>query len=202
MANKILRINSSLFGNNGASTQIIDNLVEQLSAKLTHVEVITRDFSTQAIPHVDGEWIGALMTPEQDKSDEQIAKTQFSDKLIAEVKEADYLVIAAPMYNFNVPSMLKAWFDHLARAGVTFKYTENGPVGLMADKPVFVVTTRGGMHKDTSRDTEVQFIRTFLNFIGLTQIEFIYAEGLNMQDNKEKALVEAEQQVKQAVATV
>ncbi|WP_016955593.1 FMN-dependent NADH-azoreductase [Catenovulum agarivorans] len=202
MANKILRINSSLFGNNGASTQIIDNLVEQLSAKLTHVEVITRDFSTQAIPHVDGEWIGALMTPEQDKSDEQIAKTQFSDKLIAEVKEADYLVIAAPMYNFNVPSMLKAWFDHLARAGVTFKYTENGPVGLIADKPVFVVTTRGGMHKDTSRDTEVQFIRTFLNFIGLTQIEFIYAEGLNMQDNKEKALVEAKQQVKQAVETV
>ena len=202
MANKILRINSSLFGNNGASTQIIDNLVEQLSAKLTDVEVVTRDFSTQAIPHVDGEWISALMTPEQDKSDEQIAKTQFSDKLIAEVKEADYLVIAAPMYNFNVPSMLKAWFDHLARAGVTFKYTENGPVGLIADKPVFVVTTRGGMHKDTSRDTEVQFIRTFLNFIGLTQIEFIYAEGLNMQDNKEKALVEAKQQVKQVVATV
>lgn len=202
MIKKILRINSSLFGNNGASTQIIDNLVAQLTTKLADVEVVTRDFSTEAIPHVDGAWIGALMTPEQDKSVEQIAKTQFSDKLIAEVKEADFIVIAAPMYNFNVPSMLKAWFDHLARAGVTFKYTETGPVGLIADKPVYVVTTRGGMHKDTTRDTEVQFIKTFLNFIGLTQVEFIYAEGLSMQEHKEGALAEAYKQVSQVIAAV
>ncbi|EWH09964.1 Flavodoxin-like fold subfamily protein [Catenovulum agarivorans DS-2] len=202
MSKKILRVNSSLFGNNGSSTQIIDNLVKQLADKLGETNVVTRDFSKEPVPHLDGEWVSALMTPAAEKSAEQSAKTQVSDTYIAEVVEADYIVIAAPMYNFNVPSMLKAWFDHLARAGVTFKYTENGPVGLVDDKPVYVVTTRGGMHKGTDRDTEVQFIRTFLAFIGLTQVEFIYAEGLNMQAHKEQALENAKEQVSQLVEAV
>lgn len=195
----VLKIDSSLFGENGVSSQLNQKVVAELSEKYSDLAVINRSFSEQAIPHLDGDWIQALSTPEASRSAEQQQKVDFSDGLINEVKQADILVIGLPMYNFNIPSMLKAWIDHIARAGVTFKYTEQGPVGLLNGKQVYLVTTRGGVHKDSARDTQIQFVTTFLNFIGLTEIEVVYAEALNMQGHREPSIARAEQQIAELV---
>ncbi|KMT65775.1 FMN-dependent NADH-azoreductase [Catenovulum maritimum] len=195
----VLKIDSSLFGENGVSSQLNQKVVAELSEKYSDLAVINRSFSEQAIPHLDGDWIQALSTPEASRSAEQQKKVDFSDGLINEVKQADILVIGLPMYNFNIPSMLKAWIDHIARAGVTFKYTEQGPVGLLNGKQVYLVTTRGGVHKDSARDTQIQFVTTFLNFIGLTEIEVVYAEALNMQGHREPSIARAEQQIAELV---
>lgn len=100
--------------------------------------------------------------------------------------------MGVPMYNFGVPSVLKAYFDHIARAGITFRYTANGPVGLLEDRPVYILAARGGLYAGTANDSQTPFIRSFLGFIGLKNLHFVYAEGLNMGDNqKESSLEEA-----------
>jgi len=115
--------------------------------------------------------------------------------------QADAIVLGVPMYNFGVPSQLKAYFDQIARAGVTFKYTETGPVGLLEDKPVYVLAARGGLHKDQPTDSQTGFLKTILGFVGLQNVQIIYAEGLNMGDAaKAEALQQAEQAMKKAVA--
>ncbi len=195
----VLKIDSSVFGEHGVSTQLANELVEQLKGQNPELTVIQRRFADQAVPHVDGEWIQALMTDAAERSQAQQDKVDYSDNLINEVKSADALVITLPMYNFNVPSMLKAWFDHIARAGVTFKYTETGAVGLVEDKPVYLITTRGGVHKGTAADTQIQFVKTFLNFIGLTKVEVVYAEALNMGDTREPSIDSAKQEIAELV---
>ncbi|WP_017446010.1 FMN-dependent NADH-azoreductase [Gayadomonas joobiniege] len=191
MKTKLLRIDSSVFGEQGVSTQLIDHLIKQKQAAGQQLAVTHRSFSEQAIPHLDAKWIQALATDQKERSEQQKQQVAFSNRLIDEVMAADEIVIALPMYNFSLPSMLKAWFDHIARAGTTFKYTEKGPVGLVEDKPVYLVTTRGGQHKDTARDTQISYVKTFLAFIGLTQVHVIYAEGLNMQATRDSGLAEA-----------
>lgn len=198
----LLRIDSSLFAEHGVSTQLASYIERVLIHEHPELEVVHRSFAEQAIPHVDGSHLQALMTAAQERSDEQAEQVAFSDTLIAELKEADALVLTAPMYNFQIPSMLKAWFDHIARAGETFKYTENGPVGLIANKPVYVISTRGGLHQGQEHDTMETFLKTVLAFVGLTQVEFIYAEGLNMgEQGKEQGIAAAEQVIDQLVAT-
>lgn len=195
----ILKIDSSIFGENGVSTQLANALIEQLKTKHNHIDVIQRRFAEQEIPHFDASWIEALSTNEAERSQAQQDKVNFSDKLIAEVQAADVLVLTAPMYNFNVPSMLKAWFDHIARAGVTFKYTEQGPVGLIKDKPVYLLTTRGGIHKGKAEDTQIQFVKTFLNFLGLSNIQVVYAEALNMSGHRELSIEAAKQNIAELI---
>lgn len=195
----ILKIDSSIFGENGVSTQLANELIEQLKTKHTELEVIQQRFAEQAIPHFDASWIEALSTNEAERTQVQQDKVSFSDKLIAQVQAADALIITAPMYNFNVPSMLKAWFDHIARAGVTFKYTEQGAVGLLNDKPVYLITTRGGIHKGKPEDTQIQFVKTFLNFIGLNNIEVVYAEALNMNGHREPSIDAAKQDIAELI---
>ncbi|MCU4674891.1 NAD(P)H-dependent oxidoreductase [Catenovulum sp. 2E275] len=195
----ILKIDSSLFGEHGVSTQLANSLIEQLKIKHPQLSVIQRRFADQAVPHFDASWIQALSTEAEQRSSEQQQKVDYSDSLIDEVKQADALVITLPMYNFNVPSMLKAWFDHIARAGVTFKYTETGPVGLVDDKPVYLITTRGGVHKGAAHDTQIQFVKTFLNFIGLTQTQVVYAEALNMGEQREPSIDTAKQEIAELV---
>ena len=187
----LLRLDTSLFSEKGVSTQLSDKLVSNLREENTNLKVIHRNFAEQAIPHLDGEWLQALMTSSEKRNENQQAKVDFSDQLIAELQEADTVVIGLPMYNFSIPSMLKAWFDHIARAGTTFKYTSTGSEGLLGDKKVILVTTRGGIHKDQASDTQIPFVKTFLGFIGLNNIDIIYAEGLNMGDNMRDTAIES-----------
>ncbi|MBU2984940.1 NAD(P)H-dependent oxidoreductase [Saccharophagus degradans] len=181
----ILHVESSLFGEGGVSSQLSTELVAKLQNKYadanTGVNVVKRNLAADPIPHLDLATITAIGE----------GKPVIGDTLIQELKDADILVLGVPMYNFGVPSGLKAWFDHIARAGSTFKYTETGPVGLLENKKVYVVTSRGGYHKDAASDVEVPFLKTFLGFLGLSDVEFIYAEGLNLSGKREQGLADA-----------
>jgi FMN-dependent NADH-azoreductase len=188
----ILVINSSISGSNGNSNKLVQFLLAQLSgAQVTEI-----DLNAQPVPHLEMSEIGAWMTPAAERSSEQQALAARSDELIAKVEAADAVVFGVPMYNFALPSQLKALLDRLARAGVTFKYTETGPVGLLKDKPVIFALARGGIYANTPADSQVPFLKTFFNFIGLTQLHFVYAEGLNMgPEAAEKGLAAAQQQL-------
>lgn len=186
MSQNILTIEASLFGQQGVSTELLKVLQDHLSSFLPESELITRNVMDGTLPHFDGSTMAAIGE----------GKAQLADTLIEEVKAADYLLLAAPMYNFFIPSQLKAWFDHIARAGVTFRYTEEGPVGLLSDKKVYVVLSFGGKHKDQVTDTQSTYLRTMLGFIGLKDVEFIYAEGLSMGgDTKQQSIAKAKQQI-------
>ncbi|MCP5161495.1 MAG: NAD(P)H-dependent oxidoreductase [Hahellaceae bacterium] len=192
----LLHLNTSLFAAQGASHQLSKELVQQLLKQSPASKVIYRDFAEQSVPHLDGHWLTAISTAAHERSTEQAEKAAYSDQLIKELQTADTLVIGLPMYNFGVPSMLKAWFDHVARAGTTFKYTETGPVGLLTNKKVYLVATRGGIHKDQASDIQIPFVKTFLNFIGLSDVEVIYAEGLNLSgDHRAQAFHTAREQI-------
>ncbi len=186
----ILQIDSSIFGKNGASSQLTQDLVNGLKAQLENTTVNYRSVSEDELPHFSAETIRAIGD----------GSAELADTLISEVQNADVIVVGVPMYNFGVPSQLKSWFDYIARAGVTFRYTSEGPEGLLKDKKVFVITTRGGLHKDKASDIEVPFLKTILGFVGLTDVDFIYAEGLSMSDHKENAMTKAQEEVKQAIA--
>ncbi len=196
----LLQINSSVFGENGQSSQLNQLFVNEWLSHNPGSQVVKRDLTQDAIPHLDGSRITALFTPAEQRTAEQQAIVDFSDQLIAEIQTADAVVIGVPMYNFSIPSQLKAYFDHLARAGVTFKYTDKGPVGLLQNKPVYIITTRGGIHKDQPSDSQTGFVKTFLGFLGLTDVQFIYAEGLNMGDKKDASLIEAKKVIHQQLA--
>ena len=193
---KLLQINSSLFTPEGQSTQLADLFVANYSKKNPGTEVQKLDLSANPLPHLDGERFTAFTTPADERSDRQKAIAAESDKLIADLREASAVVFALPMYNFGIPSVLKAYIDHIARAGETFKYTENGPVGLLEDKPVYIFAARGGSYLGTDKDTQTGYMKTFLAFIGLTNVQFVYAEGLNLgEESKAESLKNAREQV-------
>jgi FMN-dependent NADH-azoreductase len=170
----ILQVNTSILGNEGQSTRLAGAFVAELGADT----VIVRDLAREPVPHLDAQRFGAFLSRPETRTNEQQVVLDYSDKLIAELKRADTLVLGLPMYNFGVPSMLKAWFDHVARAGVTFRYTEKGPVGLLSGKKAYVFATRGGYYAGTPLDTQTAYVRDFLAFLGITDVEFVYAEGL------------------------
>jgi FMN-dependent NADH-azoreductase len=196
----LLQINSSLFGDNGQSSQLNQQLVQEWLAKNPEGKVVKRDLTQDLIPHLDSTRVSAFFTPVDKRSKEQQTIVDYSDALINEIQQADAIVIGAPMYNFSIPSQLKSYFDHLARAGVSFKYTETGPVGLLDNKPVYVITTRGGIHKDLPSDSLTGFMKSFLNFIGLNDLHFIYAEGLNMSQKKDDSLLDAKKVIQDEIA--
>ncbi|ASP48629.1 FMN-dependent NADH-azoreductase [Cognaticolwellia beringensis] len=183
--NNILFIKSSLNGEQGNSTKLAQELVTNLSAT-SEVKVVDRDLAKQALAHLTQEEMAAWMAQESERTEQQALLASVSDSLITELTKADTLVVAMPMYNFGVPSTFKAWVDRVARAGVTFRYTENGPVGLLKNKRVIVVAARGGMHAGTTSDSQTQYLTSFFNFIGIDNIDFIYAEGLNMPGGDER----------------
>ncbi len=188
----ILVIKSSVFGDNGNSSTLVNEQVERLKAQHPDATVVVRDLSAEPIPHLDGERVSAFFTPADQRSDDQQAVEDFSQALIAELKDADQVVLGLPMYNFGIPSQLKSWIDHVARAGITFRYTENGPQGLLDNKPVTVLAARGGLYAGTENDTVTPYIKLFFGFVGITDLSFVFAEGLNMGDDvKEKAMSEA-----------
>ena len=125
----------------------------------------------------------------------------YSDNLIDELKQADVIVLGLPMYNFGVPSQLKAYFDHIARVGITFKYTDKGPVGLLTGKKAYVFAARGGLYVGTPLDTQTSYVRDFLRFLGIADVEFVYAEGLNISpQSKEAGLAKALAEIERLAA--
>lgn len=185
MAKQILYVKSSVFGDDGVSSQLSRKLLEQLQRDDTASEVTVRDLVEQPLPHLSLDYLNALGAEPGERNTEQKELVAMGDKVIDEVSAADVIVVAAPMYNFSVPSTLKAWIDYLARAGATFRYTDSGPQGLLSGKRVFIVTTRGGQHRGQDSDVETPYLKNYFNFLGLDDIEFIFAEGLNMAQREE-----------------
>jgi len=192
---KILQVNSSARafanGEGSHSAKLAGELVKQLHAADPAASVSVRDLTHQPHPVLDETALQALFTPEDQRSPEQAARVALDDALIAEVQAADIVVLAAPMYNFGVTSLLKNWIDAIARARVTFQYTANGPEGLLKGKKVYVVLTRGGIHRDQPSDSQVPYLRTVLAFLGMSDVEFIYAEGLAYGAEAEAAGLES-----------
>ncbi|MCF7371147.1 FMN-dependent NADH-azoreductase [Vibrio sp. J2-3(2022)] len=188
---RVLALKSSILGDYSQSNKLIEDFIKNVDQdKLT-----VRDLAANPLPVLDFAVATALRATE-DLSQEQQAVVELSDTLIEEVKAADTLVIAAPMYNFTIPTQLKNWIDLIARAGVTFKYTENGVQGLIEGKKAIVITTRGGIHKDSPTDNVTPYLRTVLAFVGITDVEFVYAEALNMgEDFAAKGISEAQSQL-------
>lgn len=188
----LLQINASLFGENGQSSQLANRFVDAYLAAHPGSSKLVRDVASDPVPHLDGRRFGAFTTPAAERTAEQNAVIAYSDALIAELKSADVLVIGLPMYNFGVPSQLKSWIDHIARAGETFRYTAEGPVGLVTGKKAYVFATRGGLYAGTPLDTQTSYVRDFLRFIGIDDVEFIYAEGIAYgPEQKDKAIAQA-----------
>ena len=188
----LLQIKSSLFASNGQSNQLSNEFVAAWQNSHPETQIKVRDLATAPLPHLDAEIVTAFFTPIETRTAGEQRLVDLSDELINELKQSDILVIGVPMYNFGIPSTLKAYFDHIARVGVTFRYTANGPEGLLIGKKAYIFSTRGGQYAGTALDSQTTYIKDFLNFIGITDVEFVYAEGLNMgSDTKEKALASA-----------
>jgi FMN-dependent NADH-azoreductase len=204
MTTSYLQINASLFGDASQSAQLGARLVAELvrsrgAAQSSRVTV--RDLARDPVPHLTAERFTALATPAGQRTPEQVRVAAESDALIAELRAADVIVLGLPMYNFGVPSTLKAYFDHVARAGVTFRYTASGPEGLLEGKKAYVIATRGGRHAGTPSDLQSAFVRQFLAFVGITDVEFVYAEGLALgEESRAAALADAGRQLQQLAA--
>jgi FMN-dependent NADH-azoreductase len=176
----ILKINSSIYSDAGQSSQLAAQFVDALLEREPGARVIERDLAREPIPHLDAARFQAFLTKPEERTAEQQAVAGFSDGLIDELRRADVVVLGVPMYNYGIPTQLKAWFDHIARAGVTFKFTDQGAVGLLTGKKVYVFATRGGAHAGTARDSQTAHVREFLGLLGMNEVEFTYAEGLAM----------------------
>ncbi len=188
----ILQINASIRGDASTSTRIADDIVQRLRTRHPDARLVRRDLAAAPHPVLDPSALQALFTPAGERTAQQAARVALDDTLIAEVQAADALVLGVPMYNLNVPVQFKTWIDAIARAGVTFRYTETGPEGLLKGKTAYVALARGGRYRGTDFDTQVPYLRTVLGFLGITDIHFIHAEGLNMgPDAVQQGLAEA-----------
>lgn len=174
----ILHLSASIFGEGGQSSRLATEFV----AAQPGARVIARDLARSPVPHLDAERFGAFLSKPEVRTPAQQRVLDESDALIAELKQAETLVLGLPMYNFGVPSQLKAYFDHVARAGTTFKYTDKGSVGLLTGKKAYVFAARGGLYAGTPKDTQTAYVRDFLAFLGITDVQFIYAEGLAISE--------------------
>ena len=198
----LLQINTSIYNGSGASSRLARQFVDAFQASHPGAEVRVRELaSQQPVPHLDAERFGAFISKPEERTPEQQAFVAYSDMLIEELRKADVIVLGLPMYNFGVPSQLKAYFDHVARAGVTFKYTEQGPVGQLTGKKAYVFATRGGVYAGTPLDTQTSYVRDFLRFIGISDVTFVYAEGLAMgAQSRETVLARASAEIEQLAA--
>ncbi|MBS0319632.1 MAG: NAD(P)H-dependent oxidoreductase [Proteobacteria bacterium] len=197
----ILQINSSARREGSQSTELANALVARLVAADPGARVTVRDLAAAPHPHLDERALAALFTPADQRTAEQAARVAIDDVAIAEVKAADTIVIGAPMYNFGVSTQLKNWIDAIARAQVTFRYTASGPEGLLGGKTVYVVLTRGGKYRNTPADTQVPYLTTVFNFLGIRDVRFVYAEGLSMgPEAAAAAIASAQREIEEAVA--
>lgn len=198
----LLQINASINHDSGLSSQLAKQFVAAFQARHPEAHIVVRNVAAaESVPHLNAERFGAFVTQAENRSAAQHAVVAYSDSLIDELKRADVIVLGLPMYNFGVPSQLKAYFDHVARAGVTFKYTDKGPVGLLTGKKVYVFAARGGLYAGTPLDTQTSYVRDFLRFLGITDVEFVYAEGLAISaQSKEAGLARAAAEIARLAA--
>jgi FMN-dependent NADH-azoreductase len=188
----ILRVESSIKGDAAVSRRLTDRIVARLLAADPEAQVVTRDLATGMLP-IDGAWIGAVYTAPEARDEAQQVTAAYADALLAEVKNADVLVIALPVYNFGLPAQLKAWIDQLARKGEAFYYTENGPVGLLTAKRAIVAYTSDGTKLGSEIDFASGCLRHMLGFFGIADVEFIAADA--MAFGAEEAIGRGEAQV-------
>src|SRR5438105_1672605 len=189
-----------MFSAGGQSSQLAQQFVDEWRGANPDGQVITRDIGAEPVPHLTAERFQAFLAKPADRTAEQQAIAGYSDALIDELRQADVIVLGLPMYNFGLPSTLKAYFDHIARSGVTFSYTEKGPQGLITGKKAYIFAARGGLYAGTPLDTQTSYVRDFLRFLGIGDVEFIYAEGLAMGDAaKAQALAKAHAQIRETV---
>ncbi|KPB01726.1 FMN-dependent NADH-azoreductase [Ahrensia marina] len=186
----LLSIQSSARHENSHSRDLSKELIAKLN-KQGEFDVKERDLA-ETIPHISEKWLGANWTPKDDRNDEQKAHLALSDTLIEQLKAADVLVFGAPIYNFSVPAALKAWIDMVCRAGDTFRYTENGPEGLLKGKKAYIVIASGGVPVDSAYDYATPYLRQVLGFIGITDVEIIAADGLVANEAASLAKANAE----------
>lgn len=197
----ILQINASARRDGANSTRVANSVVARLQAGNPGATVTLRDLAVTPQPTLDEAAIGALFTPADKRSPEQAARVALDDALITEIQAHDTIVLGVPMYNFGVPVQLKSWIDAIARVGVTFRYTATGPEGLLKGKKVYVALARGGLYRDTANDSQVPYLKNVLGFLGLTDVTFIYAEGLAMgPEAAEKGFAQAEADLNAAFA--
>jgi FMN-dependent NADH-azoreductase len=197
----ILQINASARTEGANSTRLANTIVARLLAAAPGAQRTVRDLSLTPHPVLDAPALGALFTPADQRSAEQAARVALDDALIAEIQAHDTIVLGVPMYNFGVPVQLKTWIDAISRAGVTFRYTDTGPEGLLKGKTVYVALARGGRYRDTANDSQVPYLKTILGFLGMSDVHFIYAEGLAMGPGAaDKAFAEAEADLNAALA--
>ncbi len=201
----ILQINSSarplINGEGSHSTRLANSIVARLRATEPKAMLTVRDLSQTPHPSLDESALQALFTPDEQRTPEQAARVTIDDVLIAEIQAADVVVLGVPMYNFGVTAQLKNWIDAISRARVTFAYTEKGPVGLLQGKKVYVALTRGGQYRNTPADTQVPYLKMVLGFLGMTDVQFVYAEGLAMGPEAEQSgLASAQSQIEEVVA--
>jgi FMN-dependent NADH-azoreductase len=201
----VLLIHSSIFGEKSQSLGLARDFLQ----RYPHRSVVERALTSRTMPHLDGETFVAMGTDAGQHSGQQKEAVALSDELIAELEAADTIVLAVPMYNFSIPSTLKAWIDHVARRGRTFRYTEKGPEGLLTNKKVFVLVSRGGVYSKGSPaapfDFQEPYLRAVLGFLGLTDVTFVHFEGVGMGPeaaaaNRRTALAQVERLTGGAVA--
>ncbi|NOX39630.1 MAG: FMN-dependent NADH-azoreductase [Alphaproteobacteria bacterium] len=190
----VLKLNSSGRKTGSVSRQLTDRVLGRLQSQQPQINIIERDLA-DGLPVVTEDWIGANFTPKQDRTDAQTALLSQSDALVAELHAADILLIGLPIYNFGVPAALKEWIDLIARAGETFRYTSNGPEGLLTGKRAIVTVASGGVPVGSPMDFATTYLTQVLNFIGITDITYVSATGL--ASDPDAAIKSAEQQIDQ-----
>jgi len=194
---KLLQVNASSRYEDSVTRALSARFIDALRNRLEDLQVRERDVAV-GLPFVDAEWVGANFTPAGQRSEQQRRALTHSDTLVQELVETDILLIAAPVYNFSIPASLKAWIDQVARAGLTFRYTENGPEGLLSGKKAYVLLASGGTPIGSDIDFASGYLRHVLGFLGIDDITLIGAERLMQQAGE--AVDSAEQQIQQAVA--
>src|SRR5712691_6857554 len=194
----LLQIKSSIFSDGGQSSRLAERFVAGWRESNPDAQVIVRDLALEPVPHLDAERFGEFLAKPGERSAAQQAVIEHSDTMIDELRHAEGIVLGLLMYNFGLPPTLKAYFDHVARAGATFRYTEKGAVGLLTGKKVYVFTARGGLYAGTPRDTQTPYVRDFLAFLGMDDIEFIHAEGLAISEaSKQQGIARAHAEIDQ-----
>ncbi len=198
---KILQVNASARRDGANSTKLANRVTERLLAANPGATVTVRDLAAEPLPVLDEVALGALFTPAEQRSAEQAALAARFDAAIAELQAHDTIVLGVAMYNFGVTVQLKSWIDAIARAGVTFKYTETGPVGLVEGKTVYAACARGGIYRGTPNDSQTPYLKSVLGFLGMKDVHFVYAEGLNMgPDAAAQGFAQAEADLEAALA--
>ncbi|NIF04795.1 FMN-dependent NADH-azoreductase [Chryseobacterium sp. Tr-659] len=188
---QVLHIISSPRSEASVSKKLGNAVVEKISAKYPDSVFKRRDLANPLFPHLEESHINAFFTPAEHRTSEQLESIALSDTVIAELQEADIIIIEAPLYNFSITSTLKSWLDHVARAGVTFRYSENGPEGMIKNKKVYLAFSSGGVYSEGERqayDFVVPYLKQTLGFLGMMDISVVRAEGLSVPVIQETAL--------------